>query len=200
MHLPLVLAFFLLGAFKVPSDQPSRSPVKGCAWERFSDASVGLEAWIERCDFGFRKIELFGEGRALKIRYSDGGKPEPLVEVLDLEPGERIETGIRRLFDARTAAALAKRCVIRKVPGAPSGSERFTFVPDAAYLNELKARANPNEVPEPACGEWGDSDDGISYFEAQPGRSTASVLFVRVGQDEPLFDEKTLRLLPARPR
>jgi hypothetical protein len=38
--------------------------------------------------------------------------------------------------------------------------------------------------------------DGIQYFEVPAGEGRR-VLFVRVGQDEPLFDEQTLRVLPA---
>jgi hypothetical protein len=196
---PFALALTLV-AQAAAANAPSHPPFKDCAWERFSDAGVGLEAWVLRCDYGFRKIDFFGEGRALKMRYSDGGKPEAVIEVLDLLPGEGIEAGIRRLFDARTGKDVAKRCVIHRISGAPKGAERYTFVPDAAYAKELKARQSPDEVPDPACGDWGDSPDGIQYFEAQPGRSTGSVLFVRVGQDDPLFDEKTLRLLPAKPR
>ncbi|MEP6567949.1 MAG: hypothetical protein ABJB10_22660, partial [Mesorhizobium sp.] len=65
----------------------------------------------------------------------------------------------------------------------------------AAYIKELKALANPDEVGELPCGEWGEAPDGIQYFEVQssePGK----LLFVRVGQDEPLFDEQTLKILP----
>jgi hypothetical protein len=198
MGAPLLLALLLSGSPSAPEVKPSRAAVKGCVWERFSDETVGLAAWVQRCDFGSRKIDLFGEGRALKIRYSDGGKPDPLVEVLDLAPGEKIEAGIRRLYDERTPKEIAKRCVIEKVKGAPAGAERFDFVPDAQFEKELKARRKPDDGPGAECGDWGYSDDGIAYFEAQPGRSLRSVLYVRVGQDEPLFDEKTLRLLPPR--
>ncbi|WP_322418997.1 hypothetical protein [Mesorhizobium huakuii] len=76
----------------------------------------------------------------------------------------------------------------------PAGVKRYTFSPDAAYAKGLKAKADPNEVPEPPCGDWGEMPDGIQYFEVPAGRK---VLFVRVGQDEPLFDEQTLRVLPA---
>ena len=65
-------------------------------------------------------------------------------------------------------------------------------MPNAAYQKELDAKADPNEVGDPPCGDWGDTPDGIQYFEAQP--AARKVLFVRVGQDEPLFDERTLRL------
>ena len=40
--------------------------------------------------------------------------------------------------------------------------------------------------------------DGIQYFETQPASGSGKVLFVRVGQDVPLFDDFTLRLLPAK--
>ena len=67
-----------------------------------------------------------------------------------------------------------------------------------AYAAELKKKQDPNEVGDPPCGDWGSANDGIQYWEAQPGGGARKVLFVRVGQDVPLFDERTLRLLPAR--
>ena len=77
----------------------------------------------------------------------------------------------------------------------PAGVKRYTFVPNAALKKQLDAKSSPDEVPDPPCGDWGDAPDGIQYFEAQPASGARKVLFVRVGQDEPLFDEKTLRLM-----
>lgn len=179
---------------------PSRQPEKGCAWRQLSDATLGLEAWVERCDFGFRKIDLMAGKGSLLIRWSDaGGKTEPVIDVLDLAPGETPEAGIRRIFALHTDRKLAARCVLRGVTegAAPPGSKRYTFVPDAAYQKILDAR-HEDGVPDPPCGDWGESPDGIQYFEAQPATGARKVLFVRVGQDEPLFDEATLRLLPPR--
>lgn len=197
----LVVLAALVGALPAvaaPKSGPSRAPVKGCVWEKLTDRKVGLEAWVQRCDFGFRKIDfLFAKG-SLAVRFSDGGGPDPLVDVLDLEPGETEKAGVRRLFDARTAKGLADRCVLQtyRETKPPRGVKRFTFVPDAAFQKELDAKADPNEVGDPPCGEWGTAPDGIQYFEAQPSSGARKVLFVRVGQDEPLFDEKSLRLLP----
>ena len=192
-------------AFAIPSAAgtkggPSRPPVKGCAWRKLSDGKLGLEAWVQRCDFGFRKIDLLVAKGSLAVRYSDGGGPDPVVDVLDLQPGEAPEAGIRRIFAARTPKEVSARCVLAPYRGdpPPAGVRRFTFLPDAAYRRELDAKADPNEVPEPPCGEWGDAPDGIQYFEAQPAKDIRKVLFVRVGQDEPLFDEKTLKILPSR--
>jgi len=200
----LVLIAILAGgapAAAAPKCVPSRPPIKGCAWEKFSDARVGLEAWVQRCDFGFRKIVFLAVGRSLAIRYSDGGgAPDPLVDVFDLLPDETPDDGVKRVFRARTKKAFAGRCVMQasRDTKPPSGVKRLTFVPDPAYQKELDAKADPNEVGDPPCGDWGNAPDGIQYFEVHPASKSRKFLFVRVGQDEPLFDEQNFRLLPAR--
>ena len=189
--LPLLLLFFAVSA--IAADHPSRPPAKGCKWEKVSNAAAGLEAWVQRCDYGFRKIDFFIKGSSLFIHYSDGGAPDALIDVMPLLPNETAQAAIKRVFAAHTDAKLAKRCVLAPYHGdSRAGAARFTFVPNAAYQKELDAKADPNEVGDPPCGDWGDAPDGIQYFETQPG--ARSVLFVRLGQDEPLFDEKTLRL------
>ena len=185
-------------------DAPSRKAAKGCAWTRLEDAQLGLAAWVQRCAFGARKIDFQVVESSLTLRYSDGGAPEPVVDVLALLPGETAEAGIQRIFKAHTPPKVAARCVMRPYHAAdgtrpPAGVQRFTFVADAAYAKELKAKEDPNEVGDPACGDWGDAPDGIQYFEAQPASGARKVLFVRVGQDQPLFDDQTIRLLPTPP-
>jgi hypothetical protein len=198
-----VLIAGLAGAMSTaaaPRGGPSRSPVKGCVWEKFSDAKVGLAAWVQRCDFGFRKIDFLAVGRSLAIRYSDGGgAPDTLVDVFDLLPGETPEDGVKRVFVARTKKDLAGRCVMQASRDTKprSGLKRLTFVPDSSYQKEVDAKADPNEVGSPPCGDWGTAPDGIQYFEVHPVSKARKFLFVRVGQDEPLFDEQNLRLLPA---
>lgn len=194
------LATQMLGLLALPAlaqtGEPSRPAIAGCAWEQRTDLLIGLGAWVQRCDFGFRQIDLFFDSGALAIDYSDGEGPDPLVQVLDLLPGEAPNAALRRLFEAGTEPAIAARCVVAPftlIP-APVGAERFTFVPDAAYQSELDANANPDEVGEPPCGDWGVMPDGIQYFEVQQG--APRLLFVRAGQEAPLFDEQTLQILP----
>ena len=185
-----------------PAAAPSRPAEKGCKWEKFSDAKLGLDAWVQRCDFGKRKIDFLAVGNSLAQRYSDSsGAPELVVAVLDLLPAETPEHGIQRLFAARTDRKLVAKCMLVPfhdagglVDKTPAGVKRYTFVPNPALMKALKAKADRNDVPEPACGAWGDDPDGIQYFEAQPASGVQKVLFVRVGQDTPLFDEATLKL------
>ena len=175
---------------------PSRPPIDKCVWEKLADKTVGLAAWAQRCDFGFRQIHFEFVGNALAIKYSDGGAPDPLVEVFDIKSGETAEVAMLRLLLEKTDKAVSARCVLAPYTEGtvPAGVKRYTFSPDAAYAKELKALAN-DEVPQPPCGEWGEMPDGIQYFEVPAGEGR-KVLFVRVGQDEPLFDEQTLRETP----
>src|SRR5204863_2005074 len=151
----------------------------------------------ERCDYGFRKIDFVFVGRALAVRYSDGGAPDPLVEVLDMLAGETAEASVKRHYIEHTGKAVSARCVMAPYRGAKprSGAKRYTFVPNAAYAKELRAKADPNEVGDPPCGDWGITSDGIQYYEVHPASKVRKVLFVRAGQDVPLFDEQTLRLI-----
>jgi hypothetical protein len=136
------------------------------------------------------------------VRYSDGGEPYPVVEVFDLKAGESVRAGMTRIFRVNTEKALAARCVLAPYKGyekPPPGVRRYTFVPDRAYAKEVEAKSSPDEVEDPSCGEWGEMPDGIQYFEVRYTGRTRRFLFVRAGQDEPLFDEKTLRPLPVVP-
>jgi hypothetical protein len=153
--------------------------------DKLSDATVGLDAWVQRRDYGFRKIDFLFVGNSLAVRYSDGGPPDPLIDVIDLLPGETPEAGVRRIFASHTDRALAARCVLApsRRTKLPAGAKRYTFVPNAAYRKELKRKEDPNEIGDPPCGDWGDAPDGIQYFEAQPASGAHKVLFVRVGQD-----------------
>lgn len=182
-HLLLLVLFATATA-----DKPSRPADKDCKWEKFSNAAVGLEAWVERCDYGFRKIDFLAQGRSLAMRYSDGGKPENVVDVFDRLPNESGVAAVTRIFAAHTAKALAAKCVARPYadPNGRKDVKRYTFV----LKNPKKIKETPDgDIPEPPCGDWGDSPDGIQYFEVHPTK----ILFVRVGQDIPLFDEQTLR-------
>ena len=191
----------LLPTFAFGAKAPSRPPSKGCAWENISDAAAGLEAWVQRCDYGFRKIDFLFDRGALAVRFSDGGGPDPLVETFDLLPGETAVAAARRIFAAHTDKALAARCVLATYRGdkPPPGKKRYTFVPNTSYAKEIAKTARRDEVGDPACGDWGEAPDGIQYFEAHA--QARKLLFVRVGQDVPLFDEKSLRVIaPAQPR
>lgn len=197
--LAALLFFFVLAPAAAQTGKPSRPASKGCAWEKIADAQAGLAAWVQRCDYGFRRIDFLFKDRALSQRFSDGGDPYPVVEAFEQQPGESPQAAMKRVFLAHTDPALAARCML--VPyhahRTPAGARHYTFEPKPDYRRELRKKESPDEVGDPPCGDWGIAPDGIQYFEARPGGKARRIFFVRVGQDEPLFDEMTLQpLLP----
>lgn len=173
---------------------PSRPAFEGCKWEPLSDAKLGIDLWVQRCDFQGRKTWFSVEGESVVMHYSDSKTPEKVIEVVAFRPGETAPDAMRRFFDAHTEKKLAKRCVIAKYPedaAPPKGVKRYTFSPNAAYKKEIDAR-HEDGIPEPPCGDYGENADDVEYWEAHEGAHR--VIYVRAGQDDPLFDEKTLRL------
>ena len=150
---PRSLAFLPLAvlclAAAAPESQPSRPADKNSRWERFEDRSLGLGAWVERCGYGDRKIDFLRQKNALVQRYSGGSETEPVVEVFDLEPGEKPVDGVSRVFRAHTDAKLAARCRVAPYTDAPSpaGVERFTVLPSQAFQKELDVKPDKDEVP-----------------------------------------------------
>ncbi|MDO8988857.1 MAG: hypothetical protein Q7U91_04420 [Sideroxyarcus sp.] len=193
----LAVALVLLsgGNALARTEEPARAPLRECKWEKVENEAVGLAAWVQECDFGFRKLEFVFRESSLAVQYSDSKKPNPVVDVIDLLPYETLETGLRRIFFSRTDRVIARRCVLKESPGAKPGAKRYVFQPNAEYRKELRATAAPGEIGEPPCGEWGEGPDGVQYFEAWPQGAVRKVLFVRLGQDVPLFDEQSLHLI-----
>jgi imidazolonepropionase-like amidohydrolase len=188
-------------------DAPSRAAPERCAWEKLRDAALSLAAWVQRCDYGFRKLDFVIEGQTLMLRFTEvdtstsvGITSYPVVEVIDLIGDETPEAGVKRIFEARTDKGIAARCVLAPFDDAGgsqrSDVKRYVFVPNPEYGAELKTTQDPNDVPEPPCGDLGVNYDGIVYFETQPQSGVRKVLFVNVGQDDPQFDAATLRLIP----
>jgi len=182
-------------------DAPSRAAPQGCVWEKLDDAKLGLSGWVQRCDYRGRKISIYAKDNALLQHYSDGGEDEKLIEVFDLQPGEKPEAAIQRVFAEHTPEKdLVARCLVKPYKGyesTPKGAKRYTVLPNAALKKELDKKTDPGDIPEPPCGDWGDMPDSVQYYEVQEGADR--IMIVRAGQDEPMFDARTMRLRPTSP-
>ena len=192
------LSALFLSPVAAHSPEPSRPAAQGCTWEHLSDAEAGLSVWVQRCDFGNYKV-WFGFDHMNLVQYSsDGIEPSIAIEVLDANDGETAQQAMRRVYDAHTDAITAGRCAVAPYTSieSPAGVERYQFVADADYAAEPIENEDPNEAAGPLCGDWGSMALGAQYFEIQPQSPVRKILFVRVGEYQPLFDEQTLELLP----
>ena len=183
---------------------PSRAPDKGCAWGRLSDPALGLELFAPKCDFGFRTIAFDSSAKkgAVYQVWRDSGAAETaeaVIWVYEAKGGESVPKALARLFVAKLAPERRRHCLVRekRLPFLDGVSKRaYEIVPDA----ELAAKTDEEsrgDVPEPPCGDRGESADGVSYFEYHPGENPRRFAFVDAGQEEhPLFDEKSISFLP----
>jgi hypothetical protein len=200
MKCVVIACSILLATAVFAADHPSRPADKGCTWRKLSDPNLGLEAWVQRCTYSAnRTIDFVINDHALVMRDSDGREPLTVIRFFDLQAGETPEQGLRRIYAAQTDKKIAKRCVLAAYkPAAKRGDvKRYDFVPDKTYQKQLDA-VKDDGVPDPPCGDLGTQPDSVQYFEVQPSSGSRKVMLVDAGQDIPLFDEETLRLLPAK--
>lgn len=174
----------------------------GCSWKTISDKVVGVEMFAQDCDFGFRKIRFEPSPKdasiySVMIDTAPGSKEsrEALIVVFKKPAGEAIEASIRRVASPKAPAARRPRCKVlpAKDAGLPKGHLAYAYAPDDE--EKLVAEAH-GDIPELPCGEYGLDFDSQSYFEYHPSESKTRFAMVFIGQDEPLFDEKTLKFLP----
>lgn len=181
---------------------PSRPAQQGCAWKKLSDRAVGLELFAQDCDFGFRKVHFEMSPKdasvyEVMIDTAPGSKEsrEQLIIVLKKSPTEKIEAAVRRV--AGPLAPAPRRELCRAVPAKDAdlgpGKKAYQYAP----IDEEKlVEAAGGDIPDLPCGEYGMDFDSQSYFEYHPGENPRRFALVFIGQDEPLFDEKSLKFLP----
>jgi hypothetical protein len=180
----------------------SRAPEKGCAWKTLSSPELGLEVSVQRCDFGYRVIEFLTlpRKRVLYQSMQDTGKKAslyPVVTVFTMKARETPDAAIKRVALGRLSWYKRKHCLVvpRRLDHLAPGKAAFTLSPDKKYAAAALEAAG-GDIPEPPCGEFGELADGLTYFEFHPAENPARFLFVDAGQDTPLFDETSLKLLP----
>jgi len=111
--------------------------------EKISDATLALDAWVQRCDFGFRRSNLFVKQKRNHEPVFPTGVIPTRRRGPGLKEGESPESGIKRVFAEHTPDKnLVARCVLapNRDDKPPKGVQRFTFVPDKAFQKELDAK------------------------------------------------------------
>lgn len=123
----------------------------------------------------------------------DGESLGIVVRSFPLEAGRGIDSLGPALAAAATPAP-GPDCVFAPAALRPAPRTTAFFVLRSGRPDALAMTAT-GEVPEPACGPYGASTHGVRYFITDtrwPGRA----LFVDEGQERPMFDPRSLTVLP----
>ena len=179
---------------------PSRKPLAGCQWKEFTDQRLGIYMLIQECQPPGPQMTFVASGNAVyEVRtsqVSDPAKGQKVVEVFEKPEAQPIMEAIRQQFVDKLPAKEKAGCTVRepamRLRLNDSGKETFEIVPKDAYAEEI-ARFRSQAPGVLACGEYGQADP-VWYFEYHPLEIKTRFLFVRYGQDEPLFDEQSIRL------
>ena len=177
--------------------KPSRPPSAGCAWKPWRDEQLGILMLVQECPGG--NAPKFVSANST-VRIVVPGK-NPAQSPIALEVYEKPERQkVRETIDGRFKAKLSSRqkagCevadITEKLSLAP-GAEAWQIVPYGPYKAEA-ARQREAEPSAEVCGAYGEIDT-LQYFEYHPSESKSRYLYVRLGPDARLFDERSIRIL-----
>ncbi len=184
--------------------QPSRKAWTeyGCVWEAYIDDHKGLKLWYQNCSQPSAHYVLSWNNDILEQhRPSDDVKfgSSTVLEMYTKPVQYTIEQAIADQFISKSEKAERDNCRVVKddTPPARPGVEYYRIIPTDSYeklVIEAFNKKNPNGgIPyDTICGEHGKWASGDAYFEYHPIEAPNRFLFVVVGQDEPLFDEKSI--------
>ena len=129
---------------------------------------------------GFRWEHISGAGlrldTILRVFQPNGALPDSLIALLRRQPG----------WDESQTA------VLKEITSPWKGRSRYVIVSAGAYGDSIDALMLTTPVSS-TCSGWGIGNSGMRYFETfaeSPGR----ILFVNIGQEQPLFDEASIKL------
>lgn len=183
--------------------QPSRPPEHGygCTWQEFASAELGIRLLVQSCTDPRLHYEFSNkDGWLEQHRPADDVtfNPPRLIRVLKKPADQPIEAAIAAQFVATLPDPIARAsCKVRpftnrEVRG--RGKQLFTLLPTGAYAKRI-ARELKETPRDFGCGEFG-AGQSTAYFEYHPEESRTRFLWVDTGQDEPLFDQDSIELIP----
>ncbi len=166
-------------------DHPSREAFEGFQWDTVSGA--GLKFWGQHND----RIRIVTDESIPGAKIERSGQKESHYAVLRLFP---LKNGkIEDLLDILPASLEwndSIECSFLEKPTDRPGVKRYVLTPAGAYAQKIHELSSREPIPS-TCGGWGVGNSGMRYFEIHDNRPDLA-LFVEIGQEAPLFDEKSI--------
>ena len=121
-------------------------PIDKCVWERLTDKNVGLAAWVQRCDFGFRQI--ISSSRQRSGHQIQRWRRRTHLSSWLTSARRTAEAALQQLFLEKTDKAVSARYVLTPTRREPyPRASNATHQPRRRHAKELEALADPNEIP-----------------------------------------------------
>ncbi len=169
------------------SEKPLRQAYEGFEWEKVSGA--GIELWAQKS----KNIQI-GISETLPgafVERIENGKPvatDLVIQIFELK-NQRIEDVLDDLKGYEKWNE-EEKCAFSKIESGRPDVDRYILMPTGKALKEYEARSSQEPICS-TCGEFGSGNSGVRYFEIHHSNKNKA-LFIDIGQEEPLFDEKTI--------
>lgn len=166
------------------SNQPSRAPYPGFHWEHVKGA--GLDFWAQHSD-DLKVVADNGLPGAILVD-SAGTRMEVVMQLFTLE--NRDIADVLRLIGKQSGSDECMKCKFEEIESGREGVGRYILKSDGAYAQAMDSIMR-NEPVTSTCSGFGTGNSGMRYFEIHDSHPDKA-LFVEIGQEQPLFDEKSI--------
>ena len=167
--------------------RPDREPLSGFEWRTIRAA--GLEFWAQTDSItSITADDSIPD--AITVSGIAGGKKSSrtIIRIFPLPDGN-IESVIVELKKTGRWDE-ATDCAFREVESSRKGVRRYVLEPAGGYAESLEETLRTQAVPS-TCSGWGVGNSGMRYFEIHD-RHPDKAVFVEIGQEQPLFDPKSI--------
>jgi hypothetical protein len=172
---------------------------QNCIWDKFESRKLGIEVPIQACSWGDLSPEFYEVDNSIVQMPSKLKNPRkfgsPIIKVFYKKQDEDIKEEIEKEFINKLPKSQKKHCLVNESIFILNDPNKQTFViePDEFLQWKIDNDTPNNQAPPDPCGDFGISGTGsVKYFEYHPGESTTKYVFVIIGQDTLLFDEKMI--------
>lgn len=172
--------------------KPSRKAEPGFEWKEIQGAGLRFYAQCSPTVRAVTDASVLG----VRIERTVGGKKdysEPVVKVFNIDANfiQSLLPQLRKSPRLPGASWLdSEECEFKEVESGRIGVTRYVLQLTGRSAELLAERGKREPVPY-TCGGWGVGNSGMRYFEVFSSHPDKAV-FVEIGQDAPLIDEKSI--------
>ena len=176
-----------------PPPQPDWQTATNCQWQWLSGAGIAL--WAERCTLstGTWAVQWRSETQAFELNHNDTWRGV-VVQAWPIQ-GEHWQADMRDSLMASGHLPDDHRCHFQAVALRPAARTTTFYQLQAQHQAAERPFSERDQVPEPLCGPYGASTHGVRYF-VHDLRTPDHIVFIDEGQERPMFDVHSIRILP----
>lgn len=169
--------------------QPDWQTGSACQWQWLEGGNIGL--WAESCEFatGHWQIAWSTASRAFELQWDEVTQA---IVVQDWHhDGSNWQDILLVELMRNGHLPLGHDCSFQPFELRPGAAEPLTYQLQSAGRFDESA---PDQVPEDRCGRYGYGTHGVRYF-MRDARWPRTVIFVNEGQERPMFDVSSIRMI-----